>query len=202
MDWHLKNIKAYDDGAAVYSNSLEKYGPRINDIDLGLKLAGASDNARIVEIGCGSGRDAQYIVEKCSWYQGFDPSTGLLNIAKKRMPDADFVIADALSYEYPKNIDVIFAFNSLLHINRDNLRVVFEKVAQSLRPAGVILFTIKERSQYAEESKIDERGLERMFYFYNSDIIKSLCGESLSMIFESRKNLNDTDWLTLALKKI
>ena len=86
MDWKIKNIQTYDSSAIALAEYFKGIGPRINDIELGLNLARASKKARVVEIGCGDGRDAIEIVKRSGWYEGFDPSEGLLDIARNTYP--------------------------------------------------------------------------------------------------------------------
>ena len=200
MDWKAQNIKIYDDSAQELANHFNSTGVRVDDIELGLKLAGADKSSTVIEIGCGDGRDAQEIVKRVGQYEGFDPSKGLLEIAKKNLPNTSFVVADALSYNYHQNVDVIFAFASLLHVNKTDLAIVFKKVAKSLRAGGVFYISLKERQAYSEEIKKDQYG-ERMFYYYNVELIKKIAANLFMIVHEVHYSMNKTDWFTVALKK-
>ncbi len=85
MDWHSKNIEVYNKSANELAERFSGIGSRVEDIDRALLLADSVVGARVVEIGCGDGRDAVEIVKRAKWYQGFDPSVGLLNIALKKI---------------------------------------------------------------------------------------------------------------------
>jgi len=61
-------------------------GARIEDIERAIQLSGANDEASVVEIGCGDGGDAAEIIPRVPSYLGVDPSVGLLEIARKRLP--------------------------------------------------------------------------------------------------------------------
>jgi SAM-dependent methyltransferase len=200
MNWHEKTIDTYDKSAEKLAEYFKGIGPRIEDIERALELAGCPPDARLVEIGCGDGRDAIEITKRVGWYEGFDPSKSLLSIAARKVSKANFIEADALTYEYPKDIDVVFAFASLLHVSRDNLPAVFYKIAQSLRPGGIAYLSLKEREYYVEETKIDEYG-ERMFYYYTPEIIKELAGNAFKSVFEDHQTIGKTRWFTLALQK-
>ncbi len=200
MDWYTHNIKVYDDSANELAEYFSGIGSRTEDIKRGLVLADKDTDARVVEIGCGDGRDGDEIVQRVKWYEGFDPSVGLLKLAIAKVPGASFVVADALSYEYPNNLDVVYAFASLLHVNQSDLSDVFKKVNESLRFGGVFYISLKERTQYTEEVKTDQYG-ERMFYYYNPSILKQLAGESFAVVHESHQKIGHTDWFTIAFKK-
>ncbi|HVC36025.1 MAG TPA: orotidine 5'-phosphate decarboxylase / HUMPS family protein [Candidatus Dormibacteraeota bacterium] len=89
MNWQQETIKSYDGSAQALSNYFQGIGSRTTDIELGLDLANASDgHARVVEIGCGDGRDATEIVKRVAWYEGFDPSKGMLDQARVGTPSA------------------------------------------------------------------------------------------------------------------
>lgn len=133
-------------------------------------------------------------------YEGFDPSEGLLEIARKRLPDTAFVKADALTYQYPTDLDVVYAFASLLHVNRQDLKTALAKVAVALRANGILYISLKERDTYQEEAKEDQYG-KRMFYYYNPKIVKDLAGDKLTAVHEDHQTIDQTDWFTLALRK-
>ena len=201
MDWKTQTVKVYNEAAKELAEYFKGIGARIDDIELGLKLAHVDkNNARVVEIGCGDGRDAEEIVKRVEWYEGYDPSIELLKIAREKVPAASFVEADALTYKYPENLDVVFAFASLLHVDRTDMKVAFEKIASSLREGGIAYISLKERPEYVEEIKKDEYG-KRMFYYYTPPIIKEIAGKSFSPVHENHLTIGHTDWFTLALKK-
>src|SRR3990167_58588 len=204
MNPHDLTIKTYDDGASQFDQHFFEYfgkGPRISDIDQGLKLAGVEvAKAKVVEIGCGTGRDAEAMVKRADRYEGFDPSKGLIEVAKNKVPKASFVVADALSYKYPKNVDVVFAFASLLHISKDDLKNVFPKVQRSLRKGGIFYISLKQAEKYTGTLKTDQFG-DRMFYYYSPELIQQIAGKSFITVFLNRQKIGKTAWFTIALKK-
>lgn len=201
MDYKALNIETYNKSAAQLAEYFKGIGPRVKDIEMGLSLAGSPSKASVVEIGCGDGRDAKEIVKRVDSYIGVDPSEKLLEIARKNIPDGNFVCADALSFDYPENIDVIFAFASLLHVSRTELPQVFQKISDSLRIGGILFLSLKERDQYEEEIKNDEYG-SRMFYYYNVALINELAGNAFEEVHQDHQTIGKTNWFTLALKKV
>jgi len=200
MDWQKQNTKVYNDSAKEIAKYFKGIGSRIEDIEKGLELANKITGANVIELGCGDGRDATEIIKRVSKYVGIDPSTGLLAIAKENNPTGLFVVSNAVAYDYPTELDTIFAFASLLHVNYDDLSLVFKKAAGALRTGGIFYISLKERSEYTEEIKQDAYG-DRMFYYYNSAIVKNLAGKLYETAYEYRKTIGETDWFTIALKK-
>jgi len=200
MDWNTETVKTYDNSAQELADYFSTIGVRTDDIELALKLAAADKNARVVEIGCGDGRDAQETVKHVGLYEGYDPSEGLLQIARKQVPEGSFVKADALTYDYPSDLDVIYAFASLLHVNKTDMKMALAKAATGLRKGGILFVSLKERPAYEEVVKEDKYG-KRMFYYYNAALIKELASEWFTPVSENHYEIARGPWFKLALQK-
>jgi trans-aconitate methyltransferase len=199
-DSDLTTIATYDKSPKEWAEYFNSIGARVRDIEQALQLAGNPENARVVEIGCGDGRDAKEIVKRVGWYQGFDPSVGFLALAKDTVPRGDFVLADAQSYEFPADVDVVFAFASLLHVSKSELPAILGKVHAALRQGGILFVSLKEKDEYTEAMVSDKLG-ERMFYFYNSTEIEELAGDGFEPVYIDHQVKGKTKWFTMALKK-
>lgn len=195
-----ETIDTYDNSAEALAIYFQGIGSRVEDIEKSLNYAGTTTNARVVEIGCGDGRDAKEIAPHCTFFTAFDISKGLIRIAKKNVPGVKFQVADAVTFDYPQDLDVVFAFASLLHLDRNELKTVFEKVAVSLRHHGIFYISLKHRDQYESGVKKDEYG-KRLFYFYNQETIEDLAGSQFVTAESYVKHHGNTDWLEIALRK-
>lgn len=196
-------ISTYDNSAEQLAAYFAGIGSRLDIIKEALEAAGKPKNARVIEVGCGDGRDAEDIVPLVKWYEGFDPSVELIRLAHQRKIRASFVQADALSYNYPSELDVIFGFASYLHVNRDDFAKACRKAATSLRRGGILAITLKERDGYEEELVKDEFG-ERWFYYYDEDSVKDILGEEFEITKIDHKTLNrkTAKWLVILARKI
>jgi len=201
-DIRQQTVDTYNKSARELAEYFRGIGSRTKDIDLAIELAGNPDDPRIVEIGCGDGRDAKEIIKRTSSYTGFDISSELIKIARKHVPEAQFEVADAISYDYPSRLDVVYAFASLLHLDKEEVRRVLQKVHTALRQGGVFFISLKLATEYTEKVKEDRFGT-RLFYFYNPDIIKELAGDK----YEVAKTdggfvtIGNTQWFEIALRK-
>lgn len=200
MSTNKQTIDTYDRSAAKLAAYFKGIGARTKDIDLALQLADNPAAARVVEIGCGDGRDAAEIISRVAEFEGFDPSEGLLDIARQKVPGVRFVKADALTYEYPNGLDVVYAFASLLHVSKQDMPAVCQKVVAALRPGGIFYVSLKKRDEYAEEIKKDEYG-ERLFYFYNPALFAQLASDAFEVVHSDEQVIGHTPWFTLALRK-
>lgn len=195
-----QTIDTYNKSAKELAEYFRGIGPRVEHIETAFELAGSPQSARSVEIGCGDGRDAKEIVKRADWYLGFDISEELIKIAKTYVPEGQFEVADAATFEFPKNLDVVFAFASLLHLNRDEVKDVLARAYEALKPGGVFFISLKYRPQYVQEVKEDQYGT-RLFYFYNADIIAELAGDGYEVAKTWREIHGHTEWFEIALKK-
>lgn len=194
-------VETYDNSAEMFVSYFAGIGSRVNDIETALRLTEQDPmSVSAVEIGCGDGRDAVEIVERIGSYEGFDPSVALLDIARQKLPNSSFKVADALSYEYPPSIDLYFAFASLLHVSRTDLSEVFLRTGESLRSKGIFYISLKERPEYVEELQEDQFGA-RMFYYYNPRLIEQIAGTTFKSVFEDHQTIGSTNWFTIALQK-
>lgn len=195
-----KTIDTYNKSALELAAYFSGIGARTDDIDTAFELVGSPKNARVVEIGCGDGRDAKDIVNKCEYYIGFDISVAMTEIAQQNVPSAEFVVADAVTFNFPNDLDIVFAFASLLHLDKGELKVVLDRVYDALRPDGVIFLSLKYRSAYESEIKKDQFG-ERLFFFYNEETITTLAGDRFKLAYSYKDKRRNTEWMQVALKK-
>ena len=97
-------------------------------------------NKKILEIGCGTGRHTQRLVEQSNTVVGIDLSEGMLSQAKKKLPEVNFIHADFFAYEFEKHsFEKILVSLVLEHM--DDLNLFFQKVHDIVVPHGEILIS-------------------------------------------------------------
>jgi SAM-dependent methyltransferase len=194
-------LKTYDFSAKELSKYFQGIGARTNHIEQALELAGKNDgSASVLELGCGDGRDAEEIIKRTQSYTGIDYSKELIKLAKQKLPSADFRIVDMQNFDFPfESYDVVFAFASLLHIDKENLKLLMKKVARSLKVGGIFYISTKYADKYKEEWKEDKFG-KRLFYFYNAELITKLASE-FDVVTTDTVMHNTTAWLEMVLRK-
>jgi SAM-dependent methyltransferase len=195
-----KTVDTYNKSAAPLSAYFRGIGPRHKYIDLAFKLAGNPANARVLEIGCGDGRDAKAIIERTPHYTGIDISTELIALARNHMPKAHFEVADAAIYKMTRSLDIIFAFASLLHLSKDEVADVLRRAHSALRPGGVFYISLKYRPKYVSEVRADQYG-QRLFYFYSPELLAELAGSGYEVAASFHELRGKTDWIEIALRK-
>ena len=197
-----ETLDTYNRSAKQLAEYFKGIGSRTKYVKLALELAGKNDGtADVLELGCGDGRDAVEIIQRVGNYMGIDYSSGLIGIAKKVLPVADFKVVDMQNFDYPyKSYDVVFAFASILHIERSSLRELLEKVARSLKTGGIFYISTKYSKHYKKEWKEDEHG-KRLFYFYTPNMISNLGKEYFEVATSEVEIIHNRPWVVMALRR-
>lgn len=199
-DWKAETLRTYNKSARELARYFRGIGSRTDDIDIAFKLADNPSSAKVVEIGCGDGRDAKEIVKRTTDYLGFDISSELIKLARAHVPHAKFEVADATKYKFDEEIDIIFAFASLLHLDKSEVKQVLASAARALKPGGIFYISLKFADKYQEYIKEDKFG-RRKFYLYNAGLIETLASDSYKTVHSSRETIGSTQWFEIALQK-
>ncbi len=198
MEKKEQTIQTYNKSAGAMAKKFNDIGVRTEDIKRGFSLV-KKDNPKIIEIGCGNGREAKEILKYTNDYLGIDISGEFIKIAKRENPGGDFEVADVEDFSFPKNVDIVFSFASLLHSDKDNVKRVLDRAYESLNNEGIFYISLKY-GNYSEKTVEDEFGI-RTYYFYTPELIKELAGNRYKDVYTDRQDLRGEKWFTVVLKK-
>jgi len=198
MDKKTETIETYNKSTKALADKFNKSGARIDDIERVFAHFEKND-LNVLEIGCGNGRDAQEILKHTKNYLGIDVSEEMIKLAKESLPEAKFVVADIEDYVLPVNLDIIFAFASLLHTDKDSLRQILDSAYRALNPGGIFFISLKYGG-YHEKTTTDKFGT-RTYYFYTPEKIFELMDKKYKVIYENIYSLRDQEWFTIILQK-
>jgi predicted TPR repeat methyltransferase len=193
-----QTLKAYNDHAIELAEKFEGMGSRKKDIDLAFKLF-RKQNPSVLELGCGDGRDAYEICKLTDSYLGIDQSAELIKIARDKVTNGNFEVSDMIKFNPPQNYDIVFAFASLLHMSKPNLKKVITNTSKNLNSNGIIYISLK-RDTYQKRVQKDEFGI-RTFYYYEPSDIEATKLDSLSIVLTDYQTIGTTNWFTVALQK-
>ena len=115
-----------------------------------LNSAEVSEGTRFLDVGCGGGGGSVLAVERGARVSGLDAAEALIDIARERMPDADFQVGDMEELPYDDNIfDVTFASMSIMFAT--NPSVALSEMKRVTVPQGRItvgIWSQPENCQY------------------------------------------------------
>jgi SAM-dependent methyltransferase len=100
----------------------------------------------IVELGCGTGLTAEMLQQAGYQVLGIDISEGMINIAKSRVPTAEFRVASLFTADIPACDAVISIGECLSYAFAPNsdavLEALFRRIYQALKPGGSFIFDV------------------------------------------------------------
>lgn len=129
-----------------YDNNAEKFLSDTVDVEFG-ELQGKfaamlPAGGRILDLGCGSGRDSLAFLKAGFEVDAVDGSQKMVEAAK-RLTGLPVVHALFGDYEPIREYDGIWACSSLLHVKSNELSYLISKYAKALKPRGVFYLSFK-----------------------------------------------------------
>lgn len=164
-------------------------------------------SGKILEVGCGGGRDAQILNKAGYEYVGTDISEGLLEVARRNNPNLTFLQKSVYGLDFPQdNFDGFWASAVLLHIPKNRINEVLANIHRVLRNQGVGFISVKQ-GKGEEISDGDEKfgdQFRRLFVLYQEDEFANHLLTSNYSILETqvRVDSNKTVWLVYFVQAI
>ncbi|MFC1721032.1 class I SAM-dependent methyltransferase [Patescibacteria group bacterium] len=193
-----ETIDTYNKNAEGLARKFNTIGSREVYIKKGLSYV-KNKNPKVVELGCGNGKDAEVILKYTNDYLGIDVSEGMIRLAKANLPQADFMVADIEEFEFPDKIDIIFSFASLLHFDKKSIIEILDRAHNSLDDNGIFYISVKH-DKYHEKVKVDEFG-SRVFYYYTEKDIRDMTDDKYEMLEIEEEKIKGVNWLQIILRK-
>ena len=156
------------------------------------------DDAYVLDLGCGTGRDSLYFKEKGFKVKCIDGSVNMCKIASEALGQ-EVENKNYLDIDYKDLFDGVFACASLLHLKDEDLKIVLKRVYDSLKFNGIMYASFK----YGNDERFEDG---RFFNDMTLDKFNRLMNET-ECNFEIIKAWNtsqygtDSEFLNLLLKK-
>jgi ubiquinone/menaquinone biosynthesis C-methylase UbiE len=134
---------------------------------------------RVLDVGCGPGRDVDWLTERGHHAIGIDLSNGMLQEARRRLPDARLIRGDLAALPFPSaSFDGVWCCSVFVHLNRAESAAALVEMARVLRPEASLYLGLEEGAE--PEWRSDAHAGRRHFFFRHSD---ELAGEMESSGF-------------------
>ena len=190
IEYYNKNAEAFRDNTlnVVFTETQEKFREYLKP------------GARILDFGCGSGRDTKYFLNRGFQTEATDGSAELVKIASEY---TGIQVKQMLFQELDENniYDGIWACSSILHLTRGELTDVLKKIAGALVSRGVVYTSFKYGTEETERNgryftDMTEDKIKRLL-----DIVGLFLIEDMWITSDVRPGREDEKWLNLILRK-
>lgn len=155
--------------------------------------------ARVLDAGCGSGRDAKAFLDMGYQVEAFDASSAMVELAREHtgLPVQLMAFADV---KWKEEFDGIWCCASLLHVPKLELPGVMRKLADALKPGGVWYVSFK----YGDgEREIDGRRFTDMDEDDLNTLVSSLTAIEVGEVWLTQDKRPDRKeiWVNGILRK-
>ena len=164
-------------------------------------IAFLPEGGEVLDLGCGSGRDSLYLIERGFGVTAVDGSGELCELASIHIGQ-DVLQMQFSELDFDEVFDGIWACASLLHTTPDEFEEIFGKVIKCLKPGGVLYMSFKhgEFSGFRNGRYFNDFKSKEM-----KDIVNRYSELNLLEIWKStdvRNENGDEVWLNVLVKKI
>ncbi len=125
----------------ITSSEIQSDNPIHQRLFFGYYLSEKYVKGKVLEIGCGTGRGLEILLNSSDHYTGIDKNTGLIEEHSQKYPDSVFIDEHIppLSKIETSSMDTVITFHVIEHIKDDSLFI--DEVYRVLKPGGTAIIT-------------------------------------------------------------
>ena len=158
------------------------------------------ERGKILDAGCGSGRDSRHFKSKGYNVTSFDYSEKLVKLASEYIGDTVLHISfDDLTFK--AEFDGIWACASLLHVAKSNMQSIMDKLTEALKQDGILYASFK----YGNKEEVRNN---RLFSDYTESTFAALIKKIPALKFikqwktaDARSERKGEYWYNVLLRK-
>lgn len=189
IEYYNKNAEEFYNGtvSADMSETCDKF------------LKYIAPGGRILDAGCGSGRDSLYFIKRGYKVVSFDASEKMVKLSSDLIGQQTLLMKFDEA-DFKDEFDGIWACASLLHVPKAEMKDVMRKLIQGLKKNGILYMSFK----YGQREEF--RG-ERLFNLYDekslAELITEVGGLMIIEMFvtqDVRPGREDESWISCLYK--
>ena len=200
-------ISWYDKNAEKYADSAERVLP----VELLEKfLSMLPQSSRVLDAGCGSGRDSRFLHQKCAVVTGIDISEGLLQEARKRDENVSFVKGDMTAMPFADgSYDGVWSHASLVHLETiSDVKKALGEFSRVLKTGGILHLFVKAQAGKEKTAIVSDSlsNHDRFFRYYTEEELRDLVatvgfGHLDTTLLPDPHGRPEVTWIALFAKK-
>jgi len=168
---------SYDTIAAAYAEHFRDEMAALPVELSALSLFASVVDGPVLEVGCGTGLVTAELVKLGVDVSGLDLSPGMLEVARRHLPDVRFEVGSMLELPHPDGFfGGVAAWYSTIHVPDDLLPSALAELARILRPGGYLSLAFQSGDQPPRHmtSALGHDDLELVFHRRQPDQMASL----------------------------
>lgn len=200
----VKTINYYEENANSLISRYESAD--VSEVQQ-LLLQTFDKNSKLLEIGCGSGRDASFMTKNDFDVIAIDGSKNMIEEAKKVHPElSQKLFHKTLPHDlkFNQTFDGIYSIATLMHLSQNDLEETISKIYNLLNSNGKFLMSVSLFRDDIDKNGFDGKG--RFFLVLSFEIWINLLENLGFKILDTKTNgdglgRSGIEWLTLVAQK-
>ncbi|MEX0896364.1 MAG: class I SAM-dependent methyltransferase [Patescibacteria group bacterium] len=211
-------ISGFKETIEWYDHNAQQYAEASKDLVSHDQLAAfvelLAEDSRILDAGCGSGRDTALLSSKGLNTIGLDLSSGLIAEARKRFPDQEFIAGSFLALPFnDESFDGVWAHASLVHLETEtDVKQALTEFKRVLKTGGILHVLVKAQTAADKTAVVSDKlsGHDRFFQYFTLDEVSSLLQEHNFEVIQSEQyneaerdpnGRPEVEWIAVLSKK-
>ena len=98
---------------------------------------------RVLDLGCGTGWPvSERVIAAGFEVVGLDSSPGMIAVARRNFPEAEWVVADIRDLPELGRFDGVMSWDGWFHLSVEEQRAALPRVAEMVKPGGALMLTV------------------------------------------------------------
>ena len=187
---------------SFYQNQAQAYFDQTFGVDPSLFLLPLvrhlSPGARILDVGCGAGRDMLWLTNMGYSCTGLDSSPALAELAR-RHTGQPVIEADFETFDFQEmDMDALLLVGALVHVPHERFQLILSRILRALKPQGHVLLAMKQGQG------VQTRPDGRVFFLWSKDDLMPIfedCGLICIEYFKQQSKIRGSDiWMSFVLQ--
>jgi len=182
---YKNTLRWYEDHAHEYAEKSKRHAS-VDKTQLNEFAGYLPPNGRVLDAGCGSGRDAELFRKLGFAVVGIDITANLIVKARRSYPAVDFQMGDLLYLDFDDStFDGVWAHASLVHFETERQTdQAIAEVVRVLKPNGILHLLVRAQTNRKTEVCVDGIGSQGRLYFNftRDDIKEKLLHQNINLV--------------------
>ena len=202
-NWFEETLETYNETADWYDSKHKDPKTMKYSLDKFIVLV---ETNKVVDIGCGNGRDVKYLVENGLDVIGVDLSSQLLNIARKKVEEAKFINKDMRDLPFENSsFGGIWTCAAFHHLPKNEGEKALKEFYRILKPKGILFISVKKGVGERMVKKDYYQGNQKFFAYYSENELQEKLENIDFEILEIKENkdsgVSNSNWISIFAKK-